>query len=140
VRSDRVIVDAGPLVAILNRLDSQHEVCHRQGLELAGPLLTTWPVIAEAAWLLRKTPGGISALLTMVRDGLVECSPLSPDAAAWIDAFLQKYADQKPQLADASLMYVAEVERIETIFTLDRRDFLVYRLSGKRRLELLPNL
>jgi predicted nucleic acid-binding protein len=138
VRSDRVIVDAGPLVAILNRLDSQHEVCHQQGLELASPLLTTWPVIAEAAWLLRKTPGGVSGLLAMVRDGLVECSPLSPEAAAWMDMFLLKYADQKPQLADASLMYIAEVESIDTIFTLDRRDFLVYRLSGRRTLQLLP--
>lgn len=76
MRVDRVIVDAGPLVAILNRLDSHHRECHEQGLELPHPFLTTWPVIAEAAWLLRKTPGGVSGLLKMVSEGLLVCYPL----------------------------------------------------------------
>jgi predicted nucleic acid-binding protein len=138
VRSDRVIVDAGPLVAILNRFDSNHAVCHKQGLELSRPFLTTWPVIAEAAWLLRKTSGGVSGLLRMVSEGLLDCYPLDANAAAWMDGFLKKYADQVPQLADASLMYVAERENINTVFSLDRRDFQVYRLSDNRPLNLLP--
>lgn len=138
MRNEQVIVDAGPLVAILNRRDSQHAACHKQGLELPRPFITTWPVITEAAWLLRNTAGGVSGLLRMISEGLVVCSPLSPEAAAWIDEFMQKYADQKPQLADASLMYLAEMEGIDSIFSLDRRDFQVYRLSGNRTLRLLP--
>ena len=136
--SNRVLVDAGPLVAILNRHDSQHAVCHKQGLKLPGPFITTWPGIAEAAWLLRKTSGGVSGLLRMVSEGLLECYPLGPDAATWMDNFLTKYADLAPQLADASLMYVAELENADTLFSLDRRDFLVYRLSDNRSLQLLP--
>jgi predicted nucleic acid-binding protein len=138
VRSERVIVDAGPLVAILNRHDSKHAVCHEQGLELPRPFITTWPVIAEAAWLLRKTPGGVSSLLRMVAEGLVECYSLDAAAAKWMDELLLKYADQNIQLADASLLYVAENEHIESIFTLDRRDFLLFRLAGNRPLRLLP--
>jgi predicted nucleic acid-binding protein len=138
VRSERVIVDAGPLVAILNRLDSEHEACRKQGLELAGPLLTTWPVITEAAWLLRRSHGGVAGLLRMVTEGLLECYELNATAAAWMGSFLAKYADQSPQLADASLMYVAEKENINTLFSLDRRDFSVYRLSDNRTLKLLP--
>lgn len=138
MRTDRVIVDAGPLVAILNRLDSHHRECHQQGLEFSQPLLTTWPVIAEAAWLLRKVPGGVSGLLKMVCAGLVECYPLDAAAAKWMDELLAKYADQNVQLADASLLYVAEREQIENVFTLDRRDFLLYRLAGKRPLRLFP--
>ncbi len=138
VRSDQVIVDAGPLVAILNRLDSQHAVCHKLGLEFSRPLITTWPVVAEAAWLLRKTPSGVSGLLRMVSEGLLYCYPLDAVAAFWMDEFLTKYADQNPQLADASLMFVAEKEKIDTIFTLDRRDFLVYRLTNNQSLHLLP--
>jgi predicted nucleic acid-binding protein len=138
VRSERVIVDAGPLVAILNRHDSQHEVCRKQGLDLPRPFITTWPVIAEAAWLLRKTSGGVSGLLRMVSEGLLDCYPLDANAAMWMDGFLKRYADQDPQLADGSLMFVAEQEKIDTFFSLDRRDFLVYRLSDNRPLHLLP--
>lgn len=136
--NERVIVDAGPLVAILNRLDSQHGSCHKQGLELPRPFITTCPVITEAAWLLRHTSGGVSGLLRMISEGLLECYELDADAAIWIDDFLRKYADQSPQLADASLMYVAENENIDLIFTLDRRDFGVYRLSSNQPLRLLP--
>ncbi len=138
MRSERVIVDAGPLVAILNRLDAHHAACQKQGLDLPRPFLTTWPVIAEAAWLLRKTSGGVSGLLRMVSEGLLDCYPLDSRAAVWMDSFLTKYADQSPQLADASLMYIAEQEKMDTLFTLDRRDFLVYRLSDNRTLTLLP--
>jgi len=138
VKSERVIVDAGPLVAILNRHDSQHAICHQQGLELPRPFLTTWPVIAEAAWLLRKTPGGVSALLRMVAEGLLDCYALDAASAKWMDELLMKYADQNVQLADASLLYVAEREQVDSIFTLDRRDFLLFRLAGDRPLRLLP--
>jgi predicted nucleic acid-binding protein len=138
VITERVIVDAGPLVAILNRRDAHHRECHEQGLALAHPFLTTWPVIAEAAWLLRNTRCGVSALLKMVSEGLLECYALDGPAATWMDECLLKYADQSIQLADASLLYVAEKEQIETIFTLDRRDFLLFRLAGNRLLRLLP--
>lgn len=136
--NERVIVDAGPLVAILNRLDSQHAICHKQGLELPQPFITTWPVIAEAAWLLRHTSCGVSGLLRMIAEGLLQCYELDAGAAAWMDKFLQKYADQSPQLADASLMYIAERENINLVFTLDRRDFGVYRLTSNQPLRLLP--
>lgn len=102
VALERAIVDAGPLVAILNRHDIHHAACHRQGDNLPRPLLTTWPVIAEAAWLLRKIPGGVSGLLRMVSDGLLDCYPLDAAAAAWMDTTLSHYADQKLQLADVS--------------------------------------
>jgi predicted nucleic acid-binding protein len=138
VSHERIIVDAGPLVAILNRRDSQHAVCHKQSLDLARPFLTTWPVVAEAAWLLRHTDGGVSQLLGLISDGLLHCYPLGVDAAGWMDGFLKKYADQSPQLADASLMYVAEHENVASIFTLDRRDFLIFRLSNNRPLKLRP--
>jgi hypothetical protein len=36
---------------------------------------------------------------------------------------MAKYESLRPQLADAALAYLAEREGIDTIFTLDRRDF-----------------
>jgi predicted nucleic acid-binding protein len=74
----------------------------------------------------------------MVAEGLIECYALDAAAAKWMDEVLLKYADQNLQLADASLLYVAENEHIETIFTLDRRDFLLFRLAGNHPLRLVP--
>jgi hypothetical protein len=74
----------------------------------------------------------------MVSEGLLECYVLDAPAAKWMEECLLKYADQDIQLADASLLYVAEVEQIATVFTLDRRDFLLFRLAGDKPLRLLP--
>jgi predicted nucleic acid-binding protein len=73
-----------------------------------------------------------------VEHGLV--TPLELDAAAapWIRAFIEKYRDLGAQLADASLCYLSERERVDTVFTLDRRDFSVYRTRGRQSLVLLP--
>ena len=51
---------------------------------------------------------------------------------------MERYEDMGVQLADASLVYLAERESIETVFTLDRRDFSVYRTSRKRALTIIP--
>jgi uncharacterized protein len=41
-------------------------------------------------------------------------------------------------LADAALVTVAERERINKIFTLERRDFSVYKPAGMKRFEIIP--
>jgi predicted nucleic acid-binding protein len=49
-----------------------------------------------------------------------------------------KYRDQPMDLADAALVSVAERERCRRIFTIDRRDFQVYRTHRLGRFEILP--
>ena len=63
---------------------------------------------------------------------------LRGDALSWIFDYMRRYESIRADLADASLMYVAEHEKIETIFTLDRRDFSVYRTSKNRALKIVP--
>ena len=136
--SERVLVDTGPLVAVLSRNDLHHKACVEQLRELAPPLLTCWPVITEAAWLLRHYPAAIERLLVSFDAGLLRLLPLEEQAVSWIGRFLRRYRKLGAQVADAALVYLAEQEGIETIFTLDRRDFSVYRLSRNRSLHLLP--
>jgi predicted nucleic acid-binding protein len=51
---------------------------------------------------------------------------------------MRKYKALRPQLADAVLIHLADREQIDTIFTLDRRDFSVYRTKRGGRFRLLP--
>jgi len=51
---------------------------------------------------------------------------------------MKTYQDIQPQLADAALVYLADREGIDTIFTLDRRDFSVYRSTRKRPFRIVP--
>lgn len=133
-----MLVDTGPLVAILSRNDAHHHSCVEQLQTLAPPLLTCWPVMTEAAWLLRQQPFAVQRLLTSFTAGWIKLLPLGEEAALPIAKILHRYRKLGAQLADAALLYLAEREELDTIFTLDRRDFSTYRLSGNRKLHLLP--
>jgi uncharacterized protein len=134
----RALADTGPLVAIVRTREKAHRKCAATLKTITPPLLTCWPVLTEAAWLLRKEPGGFKALGRMLDSGLIRLAELDETAVAWIIAFLDCYASAKAQLADAALMYLAEREGIDTVFTLDRRDFSIYRTTTGRALTIIP--
>ena len=136
--SERVVVDTGPLVAIVRKREEAHHRCVAAIKELRAPLLTCWPVLTEAAWLLRHEPGGLKAIDGLLQTGAIRIVELDADAFHWIINFLEQYRSVGAQLADAALMFIAEQERIESVLTLDRRDFSVYRTSAGRALTILP--
>lgn len=134
----RVLTDTGPMVAILSATDQYHEVCLQTVRNLRGPLLTCWPVITEAAWLLQNTPVAFERLLRSISDGAVEILPVAGKEAAGVAEIMKKYGSLRPQFADAVLVYLAARENIKTIFTLDRRDFSVYRTGRKATFRIVP--
>lgn len=135
---NRAVADTGPLVAIVRTREKAHKQCAAALKALRPPLLTCWPVLTEAAWLLRKDAGGMKAIGALVESGLVELAELDETALAWIIAFMDRYASAGAQMADAALMYLAEREGIDTVFTIDRRDFSVYRTTDGRTLDIVP--
>lgn len=137
---DRILIDTGPLVAILSREDAHHQTCVAALRQMAGPLLSCWPVVTEAAWLLRHSRRAIQQLLNGMDSGFLELLPLSGNEAKAIALLMKKYESIRPQLADASLVYLAAREQIETIFTLDRRDFSIYRPNRRRSFHILPEM
>ena len=134
----RVLVDAGPLVAISSPSDQYHCVCVQALQDLPGPLFCCWPVITEAAWLLRGDDGAVRQLLDSIAAGFLELLPIQGIEAAEIGALMEKYRNIRPQLADAALVYLAERDGFDTIFTLDQRDFSVYRIGRKRAFRIIP--
>ena len=136
----RVLADTGPIVAILSRRDQHHKVCVEALREMPGPLFTCWPVITEAAWLLRRDANAIQQLLNSIDAGLFEMLTLTTADAKPISAIMKKYRDIRIQLADAALVHLAARDGVDTVFTLDRRDFAVYRLPRGKAFRVLPRL
>lgn len=135
----QVLVDTGPIVAIFSRRDQYHRICVEALREMPGPLFTCWPVITEAAWLLRRSGAAVQQLVRSLDVGFLELLPLTADDATAIASILKKYGDLGMQLADAALLHLATRDGIQTVFTLDRRDFSVYRLPRGRAFRILPS-
>ncbi len=136
--TSKVLIDTGPIVAILSRQDSAHDICVAAMRTIRSPLLTCWPVVTEAAWLLRAYPAAVETLLQSFDCQPFELLPLTSGDLPAISRILKKYASLPLQLADATLVHLAQREGIDTIFTLDRRDFSVITPSRGRRLTIIP--
>lgn len=135
----RVLVDTGPIVAILSRPDQYHKICVEALREMPGPLFACWPVIAEAVWLLRRDSSAVQKLLHSVDTGFLDVLPLGTDDAKPIASIMNKYRSLRIQLADAALVHLAGRDTLDTIFTLDQ-DFSTFRLPRGRAFRMLPAL
>jgi predicted nucleic acid-binding protein len=133
-----ILVDAGPLVALIDADDRHHEDCVEILAAIREPLGTVWPAITEAMYLLADVPKGQAGVWQMLERGAVRLLALGDDDIPRMRQLMEKYADLPMDLADAALVRVADRDGVRTVFTLDRRDFAVYRLPGGRRLGLLP--
>ena len=133
-----VLVDAGPLVALIEAADRNHNRCIAALKTLSDPLLTVWPAFTEAMYLLGGSARSQDALWGMVESGGLEFASLTEDDAAGLHQLMQRYRDQPMDLADAAIVHVADREDIRRVFTLDRRHFSVYRIRRRTPLSLLP--
>jgi len=133
-----ILIDSGPLVAILNERDQYHNACRDEAKQLHGEFCTSWPVITEAAHLLKFRPTAVQTLLAWVRTTELQILPLAPQETDRIATILRDYSDQGFDFADATLMYLAERETMSTIFTIDRRHFSVFRTKTNQPLNIVP--
>ena len=133
------LVDAGPLIALIDAGDPDHELCVTTLREVQLPLLTTWPAFTEAMYLVGRAGGwpGQDALWRLTLNGDLEIAEQSAESAGRMAKLMERYADRPMDLADAALVALAEERNAKRIFTLDA-DFSIYRLHGRARFELLP--
>jgi hypothetical protein len=134
-----ILVDAGPLVALIHGDDQNHERCKAALRNLKEPLGTVWPVFTEAMYLLNFSWQAQEALWEMIGRGAIGLLALNADDIPRMRDLMRKYRDLPMDLADAALVRVAERERLRRIFTLDHRHFAVYRPSRLGRFSLLPS-
>ena len=132
-----VLVDAGPLVAILDADDAFHEECVAALRQIREPMITVWPAVTEATHLVASDTAR-DRLLEIIDQGALRIAPLDGHDVPRMRALMQKYRDRPMDLADAALVRVGERDGYHTVFTIDRTDFAVYRLHGTKRFQLLP--
>ncbi len=133
-----VLVDAGPLVALFDRSDPHHRRCAAALKSIREPLATVWPVIAEAMYLLNFSWEAQDGLWDMIEQRTVALLALGDADIVSMRGLMHQYRNIPMDLADAALCRVAEREGIRRIFTVDRRDFSVYRVPKIGRLSILP--
>jgi predicted nucleic acid-binding protein len=126
-----LVLDTGPLVALLNRRDKFHAWAKLQWAQAAPPLQTCEAVLSEACFLLRAAPGGREAVMELLRRRVVEVAFHLEGHLEAVARLLRKYADVPMSLADGCLVRLSELSAESTILTLDQ-DFRLYRKSGRQ--------
>jgi uncharacterized protein len=134
----RTLIDTGPLVAILRHDDAHHQDCKAVFASRTSPFITCWPVVTEVVWLLGQHRAAVNMLFNFFDEQILAISSLNEASPSWFSEFFDKYANLRPDFTDAAVLYLAHREAISTIFTIDRRDFSIYRDRDGRPFHLLP--
>ena len=132
-----ILLDTGPLVALLSRNDANHDRARRIFADSAPPFRCCEAVVAEACFLMRKVhPTGPLDVVALGARGVYSIAISADEHWPNIEALLKKYSDRPISLADACLIRCAEIHQEARILTFDT-DFGVYRWARNRKFEML---
>jgi predicted nucleic acid-binding protein len=127
------IADTGFLVAFANSNDKHHKWAAQLATGVTEPLLTCEAVIAETAFHLESA----AVALAMVNEGLVALAFDCREHLVQLARLADRFADQKPDLADLCLVRMSELFPKHTVITIDRTDFQVYRRNKREAIPLV---
>jgi predicted nucleic acid-binding protein len=127
----RLIVDTGPLVALLNSRDAYHAWARDLLDQVEPPLATCDAVLSEACFLVRNLKGGQDAVLALVSRELVEVRFRLEAEADAVRRLMARYASVPMSLANACLVRMCELDGRAAVITLDG-DFRIYRKNGRQ--------
>jgi len=137
VNAAGVLLDSGPLVALLSARDVNHDRARRLFDDCVPPLRCCEAVVAEACFLIRKVHrDGPAEVASLGARGVFTLAIRVQEHWQDIEALLGKYADRPISLADACLIRCAEVHSESRILTFDG-DFGVYRWARRRKFSVL---
>lgn len=134
-----MLLDTGPLVAYLDRSDTEHESIAAVLDPFTGTLCTTSSVITEAMHLLKDYHNGPRRLADFIQSAGVqvfECS--QPQQLLSAVVLIEKYADAPMDFADATIVLLSQEVRTNLVITLDRRGFRTYRTPSGKAFDILP--
>ena len=132
------LIDTGAMVAILDRSDAWHAACVETLSSLRLPLATTVAVLAEFFHMVGDDPRGTTAAWEFLRSGAVVLAPIEERDLSGLEQLMKRYSDRPMDLADATLVHVAQRDELTTVFTVDHDDFETYRIGKRGRFRVLP--
>jgi uncharacterized protein len=129
-----ILVDAGFLYALLDKDDAWHVRASAASEAIKEKWITTWPVLTEAVHLISRWVGVDQAIALMqdIAQGDITLWDIAPETCRRVPALMKHYADLPMDLADASLVLLAESLGHGRILTTDERDFRTYRWKSRR--------
>ena len=128
-----ILVDTGPLVALFDPADADHQRCVDVLRTIERPLATTVPVLTEAFHLLQPASVGALRLMDFMAGQGLRVLFLDDDGLERAFQLMAQYADAPMDLADASLVAMAERLELQTVFTIDRGRFHTHRIQRGHR-------
>lgn len=134
-----ILIDAGPLIALIDKAQAElHQNCVSALNELSGTLITTWPCFTEAMYFAGELRGwpGQSALWQYVEQDELTIHIPTIDEWKRMRWLMEQYKDTPMDLADSSLVTLAETHNLHQIFTIDS-DFYVYKIHGAHPFEVI---
>lgn len=135
---DPVLVDTGPLVACFNPDDDRHADCLETFRLLKGNrLVTTLAIVTETLYLLDFSLSNQRKFLQFLSSGIIEIEEIAFEDFPMIGDLMGKYHDCPMDFGDATLVLLADCLRTRRVFTLDERDFRVYRAARSRHFEII---
>jgi len=135
---DNAVIDAGAILALLDRTDRWHAICVQTFNQLLLPLVTSNAVLTELFHLVGDNRHEMEAAWKFIRSGAIVLATIENSELPHLHALMVRYADRPMDFADASLVYLAKREGLSTVFTVDHADFNTYRIDGRRRFRVLP--
>jgi predicted nucleic acid-binding protein len=129
-----ILADTGFFLALTNARDHHHASARRALAKLTEPLITTWPVMTETCHLMatRMSPHAAETFVASGARGAFEIFALASEHLPRIVELMRKYRDLPMDLADASLVILAEHIGGGRILSTDRRDFGAFRWKNRR--------
>ncbi|MDJ0903422.1 MAG: PIN domain-containing protein [Xenococcus sp. MO_188.B8] len=136
---ETVIADTGFIVALTNISDSKHGVVKSVYLKQQN-ILMPQTVLAEVAYLVGREAGikNVSTFLKGLTASRFSLIALTTEDILRIAEILEQYVDSRIDFVDASVMAMAERLNINTILTLDYRDFSLFRPEHCDAFILMP--
>jgi predicted nucleic acid-binding protein len=131
-----ILVDAGPLIALFDKDDKYHIPVIKFLKQFKGSLVTTWPVITEVTHLLSFNINVQIDFLEWLKREAISIINLENNHLDRIIELSKKYSDVPMDLADSSLIVIAELTNIHDIITIDS-DYYVYKTKNKKSLNNL---
>jgi uncharacterized protein len=131
-----VLLDTGPLVALINRREQFHKWVTNQFVQIEPPLLTCEAVVTEACFLLQNVYGGEAAVISFVQKGIIHLPLSLSEEAGAIYELMLRYQSVPMSLADACLVRMAELYPTRELLTFDS-DFRIYRKNRNQLISVI---